>query len=81
MKTTRKVNRDYDVAAKVKLLPNEVFCLRGHWMLVYNGVVPSTTWGSRGAAEAQLDLLRSGYSVITLDTGIRHIGAMKAVSA
>lgn len=56
---------------------NEVFNLRGAWRLIWNGVVPATTWADKGGAEAQLSLLRNGYSVLCTDGRIKHVGAMR----
>ena len=53
---------------------DQVFVLRDGWHLIFNGVVPRITWTSRGGAEAQLDLLRSGYSVLTPTCDIKHVG-------
>ena len=48
---------------------------------VFNGIVPWTTWTERGAAEAQLSLLKSGYSIITENGGIKHVEAALERSA
>ncbi len=54
---------------------DQVFNLRGAWRLMWHGVVPATTWRDKGAAEAQLALLRSGHSVLCADGSLRHVGA------
>lgn len=59
--------------------PNSVFRLRAAWKLIWNGVVPATCWQDRSGAEAQLDLLRTGYTVLCEDSTLRHVGAMKLV--
>ena len=56
---------------------DEVFRLRSQWRLVFNGKVPVTTWSQKGAAEAQLELLKKRYSEIGEDGIIRHVGAKK----
>ena len=56
---------------------DESFQLRDGWHISFHGVVPVTTWDSKGAAEAQLSLLRSGYSQMGEGGVIRHVGASR----
>ena len=56
-------------------MQNEVFNLKGNWRLCFNGIVPMITWRDKGAAQAQLSLLNSGYSVLQKDGTITHVGA------
>lgn len=61
---------------------SEVFQLRDGWHLMFNGMVPVATWQERGPAEAQLALLKAGYSVLTDDgCRIKHVGARSAEGA
>ena len=43
----------------------EVFRLRDGFHIVYQGIVARALWPEKGPAEAQLGLLRSGYSTIS----------------
>jgi hypothetical protein len=52
---------------------DQVFFLKGAWQLMFNGIVPTTTWPARGPAEVQLYLLRKGYSVLTPEGSIKHL--------
>lgn len=54
---------------------DQVFQLRDGWRLIFQGVVPRATWRDRGGAEAALSLLKSGYSVLTPDGSIKHVGS------
>lgn len=60
---------------------DQVFRLRDGWRLIFNGVVPRAEWQERGPAEAQLNLLRSGHSVLTPESGIKHVGASQRQEA
>ncbi len=53
----------------------EVFQLRDGWRVIFKGAVAKGTWADKGAAEAQLDLLKKGYSALTAGGDIKHIGA------
>jgi len=56
-------------------LKDEVFHLHGAWRICFQGIVPTAAWRERGPAEAQLSLLKSGYSIIQQDGTIKHVGA------
>lgn len=62
--------------SEVTELPSQessyVFYLKDAWRVFFNGIVPDTTWNCKGAAEAQLDLLKSGYSVMQENGVIKH---------
>jgi len=55
----------------------EVFQLRDGWHLIFKGAVASASWADKGAAEAQLDLLKKGYSILTPGGGIKHVGVAR----
>ena len=59
-------------------MKNEVFTIGRGWQLCFNGVVPVDTWNDKGGAEAQLSLLKSGYSVMQENGVIKHVGAKVA---
>ena len=54
----------------------EVIRLRDGFHVAWKGVVSSATWRDKGPAEAQLDLLRSGYSAMTMEGRIKHLGTV-----
>ncbi len=58
-------------------MTNVVFYLKGSWQILFNGIVPRTTWQEKGSAEAQLALFESGYSELTYDGIIVHPGAKR----
>ena len=56
-------------------MKDEVFFLHNAYHVIFNGVVVRAEWQERGPAEAQLSLLKSGYSVLTSSGGVKHVGA------
>lgn len=55
-------------------MKDETFNIHGSWRLSFKGIVPLIAWKTKGAAEAQLTLLKKGYSVMTDSGVIKHIG-------
>lgn len=53
----------------------EPFQLRDGWHLIFKGVVAKPKWSDKGAAEAQLDLLKKGYSTMDVSGNIKHKGS------
>jgi hypothetical protein len=56
---------------------NCTFNLHGNWRLCFNRIVSPSCWSTKGAAEAQLALLLSGYSKMLADGTIKHVGSRK----
>ena len=50
----------------------EVFQLRDGWHLIFKGAVAKANWADKGGAEAQLALLKKGYSSLLPDGTIKH---------
>lgn len=58
----------------------EVFRIReaDGYRVRFGGVIASASWQDKGAAEAQLSLLRKGYSFICSDGRILHTAGLPA---
>lgn len=56
-------------------LINCVEAFQDGWKIRYEGILSQATWANQAAAEAQLDLLIKGYSIMSANGYLNHPGA------